>query len=152
LEDYERLPRDYDKEVHDNLYHTHICECFVFVIVHIPGRDPLRLVATNRWTPRRLETPYFIDAWEDNDNDDAQDFVLVNLDKHAGSIKKCAVWRPKPPLENETREGSSLDTPKIRWSTTHAKSEMFEDPCDDDSDEDDFGVDNDFSDDDGSEG
>jgi len=37
MEDYERLPRDYDKEVHDNLYHAHICECFVFVIAHIPG-------------------------------------------------------------------------------------------------------------------
>ncbi len=54
LANYEGLPRDYDKEVHDNMYHTYICECISFVVVHIPKRDPLRLAQVYRYKPRSL--------------------------------------------------------------------------------------------------
>jgi len=152
LADYERLPRDYDKEVHDNLYHTYICHCQSFVVVHIPNQDPLRLALVYRYNPRRLQTPYFIDAWEDNDNEDARELVLVHLDKYANHIKKCAVWRPQPlPLDDDNAiepQASSTSTSKIRWSTTNAKSGMFEegddtvdesdDTVDEDSDGEDF--------------
>ncbi len=40
LAHYEGLPRDYDKEVHDNMYQTYICEGISFVVVHFPERDP----------------------------------------------------------------------------------------------------------------
>jgi len=149
LDDYDRLPRDYDKEVHDNLFHNYICECLLFIIAIIPGRDPLRLVVTNRYKPRRLHTPYFIDAWEENDNEEACELELVHLDKYAKSIKKCAVWRPQPRLEEyEEREGPSASPSKIRWCTTHAKSGIFTDTADDYSNGHDSSDDNYSSDDD----
>ncbi len=38
LDDYDRLPRDYDKEVHDNLFRSYICECMLFIIAIIQAR------------------------------------------------------------------------------------------------------------------
>lgn len=152
LDDLERLPRDYDKEFHDSLFHTYICECLAFIVAHIPGRDPLRIAITYQYKPRRIDTPYFIDAWEDNDNEDSRELVLVHLDKHAKSIKKCAVWRPLPRLDNhEERGDSSPNMSTIRWCSAQAKSGMFSDTSNDESDVEDSASDDDCSDDDDDE-
>jgi hypothetical protein len=162
LADYEGLPGDYDKEVHDNMYQTYICECISFVVVHFPERDPLRLAQVYRYKPRRLQTPYFIDAWEDNEREDARELALFHLDMYAKDIKKCAMWRPDPlPLPQDIDitydpEASNNSTSKIKWSTTHAKSGMFaaddaDDNVDDDTDEEDFDSDDVFTDDDDNE-
>ena len=85
LDDHERLPRDYDKELHDNIFITYICECLPLIVANIHGRDPLRFAITYQYKPRRLETPYFIDTWEDMDNDEVRELNLVHLDMHAKS-------------------------------------------------------------------
>jgi len=106
----------------------------MFIIAVIPGRDHLRLAVTNRYKPRMLQTLYFIDAWEDNDNEDACELELVPLDKYAKSIKHCAAWRPQPQIQDhEERKGPSASTSTIRWCTTHEKSGIFTDTADDDS-------------------
>ena len=152
LDDHERLPRDYDKELHDNNFITYICECIAFIVAHIPGRDALRVAITYQYKPRRLETPYFIDAWEDMDNDEARELTLVHLDMHAKSIKKCAVWRPLPRLEDYEERGDSTSTSTIRWCSTQAKSGMFADTSGDYSSGEDSADDGDFPDDDDNEG
>ncbi len=88
----------------------------------------MRIAVTYLYKPRRLETPYFIDAWEDmDDEDEARELTLVHLDKHAKSLKKCAVWRPSPRLEEwEHREDNTPPT-TIRWCSIPAKSGMFAD-------------------------
>jgi hypothetical protein len=160
LADYEGLPRDYGKELHDIMYHTHICECVSFVVVHFRKRDSFRLAQVYRYKLQRLHTPYFIDAWEDDDHEGARELAFVHLDKHAKDMKKCAVWRLDPlPLPEDfditSLQASSNSTAKIRWSTTHAKSCMFEanddDIVDDDSDGEDFDGDDVLTDDDDNE-
>jgi len=69
LDSLESAPRDYDKDLHDHHNHTFRCECVTFLIAHIPKREPLRLVLVDRYEPRRIETPRWIDAWEELDND-----------------------------------------------------------------------------------
>jgi len=123
LGDYDRLPRDYDKELHDHKFDTFVCECLSFIVVVIPGRHPLRIAWTNQYKPRRLETPFFIDAWEDRDDDDAREPTIVDLDKHGKTMKKLSVWRPRPLGDDD--EGPPNF--KIRWCTIHAKSGMFND-------------------------
>ena len=143
-----------------NMYHTYICECVSFVVVHYLERDPLCLAQIYRYKPRRLQTPYFIDAWEDDDHANARELVFVHLDKHAKYIQKFAVWRPDPlPLPEDlditSLQASSNSTAEIRCSTTHAKFGMFEadddDVVDDDSDGEDFDGDDVFTDDDDNE-
>ena len=152
LDDQERLPRDYDKEVHDNLFTTNICECLAFVVAHIPGRDPLRIAVTYLYKPRRLQTPYFIDAWEDRDDDEARELTIVHLDKHAKSLKKCAVWRPSTRLEDMEDRGDNTPPTTIRWCSTPAKSGMFADTSQYDSDGEDSEDGGDASDDDDNDG
>ncbi len=125
--DYDRLPRNYDKELHDHKYDTYVCECVSFIVAVIPGRHPLRLAWTNQYKPRRLETPFFIDAWEDNYEDDAVEPVLVDLDKHCKTMKKLSLWRPRPLGDDGVKGPPTAGNFKIRWSTIHAKSRMFND-------------------------
>jgi hypothetical protein len=58
LGDYDRLPRNYDKELHDHKYDTYVCECVSFIVAVIPDRHSLRLAWTYQYKPRRLETPF----------------------------------------------------------------------------------------------
>ncbi len=152
LDDQERLPRDYDKELHDSLFTTNICECLAFVVANLPGRDPLRIAVTYLYKPRRLETPYFIDAWEDRDDDEARELTLVHLEKHAKNLKKCAVWRPSPRLEDWEERGYNTPPTTIRWCSTPAKSGMFADTSQYDSDGEDSADGGDASDDDDNDG
>ncbi len=86
LDDHERLSRDYDKELYDNIFITYLCECLAFIVAHIPRRDPLRMAIAYQYKPLRLETPYFIDAWEYMVYNEARELTLVHLDIHAKSI------------------------------------------------------------------
>ena len=68
-----------------------------------------------------------MDAWEDNDEDDAVEPVLVDLDKHGKTMKKLFVWMPRPLGDDDDKGPPTVGNFKIRWSTIHAKFGMFND-------------------------
>jgi hypothetical protein len=57
-----------------------------------------------------LETPYFTDAWEDNDDEEARKLSLVPLDKHAESMKKLPYGGHYP----DSMTMRNVKTPLIR--------------------------------------
>ena len=122
LDSLEFLPRDYDKALHDHLKHTFICECISFIIAIIPDRDPLRLVFVHRYEPSRIQTPRWIDAWEQYGEELEYTSGLIDLDRISSSMKKLSVFNP-PPL----REDHVTALHVLKWSTIHAQSGMFDD-------------------------
>ena len=121
LDSLEFVPRDYDKDLHDHHNHTVICECVTFLIAHIPNREPLRLVLVDRYEPRRIETPRWIDAWEKLDDDENVTSLLINFDAILPTMKKVSVFRPRE------LEGEQDALYALRWATIHALSGMFDD-------------------------
>jgi len=95
LDSLESVPRDYDKNLHDHHSHTFVCECVTFLIAHIPNREPLRLVLADRYEPRRIETPRWIDAWEELDNYKYVTSLLIKFDSIYSTMKKVSVFRPR---------------------------------------------------------
>ena len=120
------IPRDYDKDMHDHLKHTFVCECISFTIAHIPNREPLRLVFVDRYEPRRMETPRWVDAWEEFDCDEYYTPILIDLDAISSTMKKVSVYRPRP-------LGGDGDSTlyALRWATIHAQSGFFNDTVED---------------------
>ena len=92
-----------------------------FLIAHIPNREPLRLVLVDRYEPRRIETPRWIDAWEELDNDGNVTSLLINFDAISPTMKKVSVYRPRE------FEGDQDALYALRWATIHVVSGMFDD-------------------------
>ena len=135
LDSVDVFPRDYDKDLQDHLKHTFVCECISFIIVLIPHRDPLRLVYVDRFEPKRIETPRWIDAWEEYGYELNYTSCIIDLDRISSSMKKLSVFR-HPPIQED--DGTTFYA--LKWATIHAQSGMFEkddeiDGCDDSEDE-----------------
>jgi hypothetical protein len=131
LDSLDDIPRDNDKEMHDHHMHTLVCECMTFILAYIPHRDPLRLAFVQRYEPTRLETPRWVDAWEELDNDECCTDALIDLDAVSSKMKKVCVFRNRPVEDND---GSTLYT--LRWSTIHAQSGIFHADSEGDSESD----------------
>ena len=131
LDSLDVFPLDYDKAMHDYLKHTFVCECFTFILAHIPNRDPLRLVFVQRYEPVRIETPRWVDAWMDLDSNALFKSGLLDIDAVYPTMKKVAVYRPRP-IDKD--DGVIYG---VRWATIHAQSGMFDADAEDvDSDSD----------------
>ncbi len=79
-----------------------------------------------------METPRWVDAWEELDTDEYCTNVLVDLEPMYPTIKKVSVFRNRP-LEDD--DGSAVFA--LRWATIHVQSGMFEEDFESDSDDDD---------------
>jgi len=131
MDSLDNIPRDYDKAIHDHQNHTLVCECMTFILAHIPHRDPLRLLFVYRYEPVRMETPRWVDAWEELDTYEYRTNVLVDLESIYSTMKKVSVFRNRP-LEND--DGSTVFA--LQWATIHAQSGMFEEDFEGDSEDD----------------
>ncbi len=79
-----------------------------------------------------METPRWVDEWEELDTDEYCTNVLVDLEPIYSTMKKVSVFHNRP-LEDD--DGSTVFA--LRWATIHAQSGMFEEDFEGDSEDDD---------------